>query len=139
MWELYRRGFDTRHIFSVDEYYWQDRPRYYAELATVRERGEDLTAWLEYIAEGLRQTMDRVWLRIQKFGIDGPTKLILRPRQERLLHLLRDRGSMAPAEIWSALEISRQGVMDLLRPLLETGIVEKPGGKKTGCYSLRRP
>lgn len=26
LWELYRRGFDTHHIFSVDEYYWEDRP-----------------------------------------------------------------------------------------------------------------
>jgi len=27
--------------------------------------------------------------------------------------------------------------MDLLRPLLEAGLVEKIGGKKTGCYSLK--
>jgi Fic family protein len=139
LWELYRRGFDTHHIFSVDEYYWEDRPRYYAELAAVRERGEDLTTWLEYNAEGLKQTMDRVWQRIQNFGIDWPIKLNLRPRQERLLQLLRDHGSMAPAEIWAALEISRQGAMDLLRPLLEAGIVEKIGGKKTGRYSLCKP
>jgi len=25
LWELYRRGFDTHHIFSVDEFYWKDR------------------------------------------------------------------------------------------------------------------
>jgi len=137
-WELYRRGFDTHHIFSVDEYYWEDRPRYYAALAEVHERGDDLSHWLEYCAEGLRQTLDRVWLRIQSFGIDGPEKLVLRPRQEHLLLLLRDHGSMAPAEIWAELDISRQGAMDLLRPLLEAGVVEKLGGKKTGRYSLRK-
>ena len=26
LWELYRRGFDSHHIFSVDEFYWEDRP-----------------------------------------------------------------------------------------------------------------
>ncbi len=36
LWELYRRGFDTHHIFSVDEYYWENRPQYYAELDAVR-------------------------------------------------------------------------------------------------------
>ncbi len=41
LWELYRRGFDTHHIFSVDEYYWEDRPRYYAELEGVRAKGGD--------------------------------------------------------------------------------------------------
>lgn len=138
LWERYRRGFDTHHIFSVDEFYWQDRPRYYAELDCVRRAGDDLTTWLEYSAEGLRQTLERAWLRIQTIqGSGGSKKLALRPRQEQLLHLLRDHGSMAPNEIWSALGVSRQGAMDLLRPLIEAGLVEKVGGAKTGHYVLK--
>jgi len=139
LWELYRRGFDTHHIFSVDEYYWEDRPKYYAALDGVRKAGEDLTAWLEYCAAGLRQTLERAWLRIQTFQVTSAEKLVLRPRQEQLLHLLRDHGSMAPGEIWKALGVSRQGAMDLLRPLLDAGLVEKVGGKKTGRYGLRKP
>ena len=138
LWELYRRGFDTHHIFSVDEFYWEDRPRYHAALDAVRCEGEDLTGWLEYSAEGLRQTLERVWVRVQTFNVKSPEKLVLRPRQERLLHLLRDHGSMAPSELWAALGISKQGAMDLLRPLLEAGLVEKIGGKKTGRYALHR-
>ncbi len=137
LWELYRRGFDTHHIFSVDEYYWEDRPRYYAALSGVRQAGEDLTAWLEYCAAGLRKTLEQAWLRIQSLQVTSTEKLVLRPRQEQLLHLLRDHGSMAPGEIWQALGVSRQGAMDLLRPLLDAGLVEKVGGKKTGRYVLR--
>ena len=139
LWELYRRGFDTHHIFSVDEYYWEDRPRYYAALQDVRRTGEDLTAWLEYCAEGIRQTLERAWMRIRRFQVKSAGKLILRPRQEALLHLLRDHASMAPREIWQALGVSRQGAMDLLRPLVDAGLVEKIGGKKTGRYRLRTP
>lgn len=138
LWELYRRGFDSHHIFSVDEYYWEDRPRYYAALTSVRHSGDDLTDWLEYCAEGLRQTLERAWLRVQAFSVQSPEKLTLRPRQERLLLLLRDHGSMTPAEIWAALRVSRQGAMDLIRPLLEAGLIEKVGGKKTGRYTLRK-
>ncbi|MBI4189324.1 MAG: Fic family protein, partial [Betaproteobacteria bacterium] len=58
LWELYRRGFDSHHIFSVDEFYWEDRPRYYAALQAVRRQGDDLTSWLEYSAEGLQQTLE---------------------------------------------------------------------------------
>ena len=139
LWELYRRGFDTHHIFSVDEYFWEDRPRYYAELDAVRRAGDDLSGWLEYCAEGLRTTLERAWLRIQTIqgGVSGAKKLALRPRQEQLLHLLRDHGSMAPNEIWSALSVSRQGAMDLLRPLIEAGLIEKVGGAKTGHYVLK--
>lgn len=139
LWELYRRGFDTHHIFSVDEFYWEDRPRYYAALAAVQREGDDLTGWLEYCAEGIFQTLERVWLRMREFNVKPSAKLVLRPRQERLLKLLRDHGGMAPSEIWAALNISRQGAMDLLRPLLKAGLVEKIGGKKTGRYALRQP
>ncbi|MEI7908315.1 MAG: Fic family protein [Verrucomicrobiota bacterium] len=138
LWELYRRGFDSHHIFSVDEYYWEDRPGYYAALDAVRVAGEDLTGWLEYCAEGVRQTLEQVWLRVQTYNVKSPEKLVLRPKQELLLRLLRDHGSLAPAEIWAMLAVSRQGAMDLLRPLLEAGLVEKVGGKKTGRYSLKR-
>ena len=137
LWELYRRGFDTHHIFSVDEFYWEDRPRYYAELDAVRHAGDDLSGWLEYCAAGLRTTLERAWLRIQTIQGNATRKLALRPRQEQLLHLLRDHGSMAPNEIWSALSVSRQGAMDLLRPLIEAGLVEKVGGAKTGHYVLK--
>ena len=139
LWELYRRGFDSHHIFSVDEYYWADRPGYYAALDAVRVAGEDLTGWLEYSAEGVRQTLEQVWLRVQAYNLKSPEKLVLRPKQEHLLKLLRDHGSLAPSELWEALAVSRQGAMDLLRPLLDAGLVEKVGGKKTGRYSLKNP
>jgi hypothetical protein len=93
LWEFYRRGFDTHHIFSVDEYYRGDRPRYYAGLAAVQARDEELTAWLGYCAEGLQQTLERVWQRIQHFSAAASgARLVLRPKQGQLLQLLRARG-----------------------------------------------
>ena len=137
LWELYRRGFDTHHIFSVDEFYWEDRPRYYAALDAVRREGEDLTSWLDYTAEGLHLTLERVWTRVQKFTAQsGQQKLVLRPKQEQLLQLLRDHKSMAPSEIWAALGVSKQGALDLLRPLIEAGLVRRVGTKKAGRYIL---
>ena len=139
LWELYRRGFDSHHIFSVDEYYWEDRPGYYVALDAVRLAGEDLSGWLEYSAEGLRQTLERTWLRVQALVVKSSAKLVLRPKQEGVLRLLRDHGSMTPAALWAALGVSRQGAMDLLNPLLEAGLVERIGTRKSGRYTLRRP
>jgi Fic family protein len=138
MWELYRRGFDTHHIFSIDEYYWEDRPAYYAALDTVRHEGEDLTHWLEYCAAGLNQTLEHVWTRIQTLQCRLPDKVVLSAKQELLLQLLRDRGSLAPSEIWAELDLSKQGALNLLNPLLEAGLIERIGGKKTGRYTLRK-
>ncbi|MBI3995420.1 MAG: Fic family protein [Nitrospirae bacterium] len=137
LWELYRRGFDTHHIFSVDEFYWEDRPRYYSALDSVRKQGGDLTGWLEYTAEGLRLTLEKVWARIQQIRAEaGSKKIVLRPKQEQLLQMLRDRKSMTPQEIWEGIGVSKQGAMDLLNPMLEAGLVKRIGTKKSGKYLL---
>jgi len=137
LWELYRRGFDNHHIFSIDEFYWEDRPRYYDALEKVQKAGGMLTDWLEYSAEGLRQTLERVWSRIQKLSArGGKAKLVLRPKQEQLLHLLREHKSLKPREIWDGIGISKQGALDLLKPLIKAGLVKRIGTKKTGRYVL---
>jgi Fic family protein len=138
LWELYRRGFDSHHIFAVDEFYWEDRPRYYAALDAVRRAGDDLTSWLEYCAEGLRQTLERVWERMGQLSVSAArAKVVLRPRQEQLLKVLGTSGGMTPSKLWAALKVSKQGAMDLLRPLVAAGLVKRVGTLKTGRYVLK--
>ena len=137
LWELYRRGFDTHHIFSVDEVYGEHRPRYYEALDHVRSQSGDLTGWLEYTAEALHLTLEKVWLRIQHLTAgSSPKKIVLRPKQERLLRMLRDRGSLTPRQIREGIGVSKQGAMDLLNPLLEAGLVRRIGTRKSGRYIL---
>jgi len=68
-------------------------------VVAVRHAGEDLTSWLEYCTADLRETLERVWLRVQAYDLKAPEKLVLRPRQEQRLQLLRDHGSVSPAEL----------------------------------------
>lgn len=58
-------------------------------------------------------------------------------KQERLLNLLRERKSMAPGEIWGALKISKQGALDLIKPLIKAGLVKRVGTRKSGKYILK--
>jgi Fic family protein len=137
LWEFYRRGFDTHHVFSVDEFFWEDRPRYYASLAAVPNASGNLTGWLEYTTEGLRATLERVWLRVQQFAAKaGNKKTVLRPKQEQLLHLLRERHGLSPREIWDSLEVTKQGAAHILAPLLKSKLVKRIGTRKTGRYVL---
>ena len=50
---LYRAGYDFKRLFTISEYYDRNRPAFYRALQSVRESGVDLTAWLEYVVEGL--------------------------------------------------------------------------------------
>ena len=62
---------------------------------------------------------------------------MLRPKQEQLLQLLRARGSLSPREIWDGLRISKQGAMDLIRPLLKGRLIKRAGTLKHGRYVLK--
>ena len=95
------------------------------------------TGWLEYTAQAVHRTLEKVWLRIQHLAAGaGPKKIILRPKQEQLLRLLRDRTSLTPQEIRASIGISKQGAMDLLNPMLEAGLIERVGTRKSGRYIL---
>ena len=137
LWELYRRGFDNHHIFSIDEFYWEDRPSYYSALEKVQQEKGDLTNWLEYSAVGLRVTLERVWSRIQKLTARAARRswCFVRNRSN-CLHLLREHKALTPREIWDAIGVSKQGALDLLRPLIKAGLVRRIGTKKTGRYCV---
>lgn len=85
----------------------------------------------------LHLTLETVWDRLQHLTARaGPKKIVLRPKQEQLLRLLRDRKSLTPQEIRNGIGLSKQGAMDLLKPLLEAGLIQRVGTKKSGRYLL---
>ncbi len=136
-WELYRRRFDSRHIFAVDETLWEHRPRYYAALNRVQKNiHQDLSGWVEFMAEMVEITLERTWKRIGalKLGKSGE-EIHLTLRQEKLLKLLR-AGPLRPAELQKELELTKGGLHFLLKPLLRAGLVRREGGYKTGVYRI---
>ena len=75
-------------------------------------------------------TLERVWLRIQQLTAkSGAEKIVLRPRQEQLLQLLRERQSMTPPEIWEAIGVSKQAAAKLTKPLLDARLVRRVGSQ----------
>jgi Fic family protein len=135
-WELYRKQFDTHHIFAVDEILLEDRQSYYRALHRVQNEGQELSGWVEYIAETINEALNRTWKRIQAASASTKNKtLTLSPKQERLVTLLRS-APMGIQEIRVALKVTKPGAHFILKPLLQTGLVKREGGHKTGKYAL---
>ncbi|MFA6583251.1 MAG: Fic family protein [Elusimicrobiaceae bacterium] len=135
-WELYRKNFDTHHIFAVDEVFLEDRQSYYRALHRVQVEGQDVSGWVEYVAETVNETLRRTWQRIETVrAADKGMHLILTPKQERLLVLLRDtpRGIQ---EIQDLLKVTKPGAHYVLKPLLEAGLIKRTGSHKTGKYTV---
>ena len=135
-WQLYRMGFDTLHVFALDEVLLESRALYIKNLQRVQVEHADLGGWLEFIAESILETLERVQKRVQALGVAGKAPLSLTPRQERLLHLLRERGPMAIRDLARALRVTPPGAHYALKPLLSGGVVQTIGSHKSTRYSL---
>jgi len=144
-WILYRRGFDTHHIFALDEFFDVDRERYYKEIQAVRKKEDDLTSWLEYVSEGVLKTLKKTQLRIQSFSRQdtlraqhGKDRIVLTPKQERVLQILAQSSRLGGGELARSIRITRSHLSKILRPLLNAGLVAKEGSTKSAAYKLPR-
>lgn len=135
-WELYRRGFDTLHIFALDEVLLENREFYIKNLQRVQVEGHDLGGWIEFMAEAVLETLERVEKRIQAFNPMVRKPISLTVRQEKLLKILRERGALSIREIGRALRVTAPGAHYALKPLLSAGMVEREGTHKKTRYLL---
>jgi Fic family protein len=135
-WQLYRMGFDTLHIFALDEILLENRTLYIKALQKVQVENRDLGSWIEFIAEAVLETLERVQNRIQALGVKGEGPISLTLRQEKLLNLLREMGPLGIREISRALRVTSPGAHYVLKPLLKQGIIQTMGAHKTTRYTL---
>jgi Fic family protein len=135
-WELYRKGFDTLHVFALDEYFLNHRNLYIRNLQRVQVEKKDLGGWLEFVAEALLDTLERVEKRITAIGIRNDQPLSLTTRQEKLLILLREKGQMGIREIAIHLKVTTPGAHYVLKPLIKAGLIARQGAHKQSRYAL---
>lgn len=135
-WELYRKGFDTLHIFALDEVLQEHRSLYIRNLQRVQVEGQDMGGWIEFMAETVLETLERVASKIMAWGPLVQKPLSLTVRQERLLQILRERGEQNIRDIAHALHVTVPGAHYILKPLIEAGLVNRLGAHKKTGYAL---
>jgi Fic family protein len=136
-WELYRRQFDSQHIFAVDEILLENRPGYYRSLDRTQSEGHDLTGWVEFIAETVAEALRRTSKRVQALNVvQKGLQIVLTPNQERVLALLRTTGPKSISEIQKVLKNTKPGSHFILKPLIAAGLVKREGGHKTGKFRV---
>jgi len=134
---LYQRGFDTHHIFSLDDFFANNRNKYYLKIRQARELDDDLTCWIEYIAEGIVSTLKNAKSRIEELQVSPASKIYLSPRQEEVLRILRDSHPLTVAEIKKKLKITKARINQIISPLIKNGLVIKEGQSRATRYRLQ--
>jgi Fic family protein len=139
---LYKRGFDTRRFFALEEYYNVDRRSYYEALASADQSG-DLTEWLEYFVQGIAVEMVRLEQRIaalerivHRVVVPETAILDLNPRQIRSLEFLL-RESRLTTELYTQWNhVSRATAQRDLADLAVRGLLQQRGVGRGTYYVL---
>ena len=138
---LYLMDFDTKRFFALDDYYNEDRSRYYAALQTVDPQVIDITQWLEYFTEGVAVSMGRVKEAILDLSIDRRLKeqkgqIYLNDRQIKILRYLQTNPRITISEIQKMFDISRDTANRDLKLLLENTLVKRRGEGRATYYEM---
>lgn len=134
-WELYRRGFDTLHIFTLDDILLENRQFYYSQLSNARKPG-GTTDWIEYISDITAEGLERAYKRLLTAQSIGKKLPPLSDTQKKILTILSAEGPMSIKRLGNSLRISRQGLYKALGLLLKIKRVIPVGTRRSRRYSV---
>ena len=135
---LYLKGFDIKRFFALDDYYNEDRGRYYAALQTVEQETLDITPWLEYFCEGVAVSMNRVKGAVLELSFDKRVKekkgqIFLNERQRKVLKYLQTNLKITTETYQKMFNVSERTARNHLNELVKLGLI-KPIGPQKGRY-----
>jgi len=138
---LYRAGYDFKRLFTLSEFYDQDRSAFYRALQSVREQDLDLTGWLSFFVTGLSSQMTEVRHRgelvIRRDVIAREQGL--NERQSLAVGALLERGELGIEEFEALVPgVHRRTLQRDLRTLLERRIVTARGAARAVRYRLAK-
>ena len=137
---LYTRGFDIKRFFALDDYYDSDRPAYYAALKSVDKETRDLTGWLEYFTDGVRQSIKAVEERIlrlssEKLRNDAKGHIALTERQMKIVEFINLKGRITNKNVQEMFKITDRGALKEIRKLVDLSVI-KPEGKGRSLFYI---
>ncbi len=141
---LYRTGYDFKRLFTISEYYDRDPPAYYKAVQSVRERGMDLTGWLEYFTEGLGGQMREVQVTAEHVIrrdviLSKARKNGLKDRPIALFGFLLSAGKATVAECERELKMNKRTLQRDLKLLVEKGLIAEVGTGPTDPTKYYQP
>ena len=134
-WLLWEKGLDPLCTLGLDDFFAQDRARYYDMIQQTRDMDGDYTHWVEYVAEGLMSSINTVQDRIKE-GSLRLERVTLTPKQDELVALLRKYGILGAAQVCKQMKVNRARVNQLILPLVRAGIVVRTGAARAVRYEL---
>ncbi len=138
---LYKRGFDAKRFFTLDDYYDHDRPSYYAVLRNVDQKSWDLTEWLEYFTEGVAVSLKAVKDKV--IGLSKDIKVLkekgqtaLTERQMKLVEWIIEKGRITNSDVRTIFNISDRAALKEIKKLVNLDVIKSKGKGRSLYYIL---
>ena len=133
---LYQNEYDFKRLFSLSEYYDKKRRRYYDAIQSVRENNIDMTEWLEYFTEGLKNQLIEVKTKGEKaikkeVLIEKAKRFNLNERQQKILLHLLEQKRISVEEIRQKYNLVRRTIQRDFSKLVELGLIKEIAKSKT--------
>ncbi len=140
---LYRRGYDIRRVFSVEDYADTHPEEYYGALRKTDKAEGDLTAFLAFFAQALAVELGKVKERIQLVSLDKDLKkrlgqVFLNSRQwEALIYLQKDP-FLSRGEYERLVKATPRTANRDLEEMVKAGVLAVEGKGPASRYRLAR-
>ena len=138
---LYKRGFDLKRFFALDDYYDHDRNSYYDALQTVDQNTLDVTEWLEYFTDGVAISIKTVKERV--IGLSKNIKVLkekgqiaLNDRQMQIVEKIIAQSQITNMDIRQMFGISDNAALKIIRKLIDLKVIKREGEGRSVHYIL---
>jgi Fic family protein len=136
----YRAGYDFKRLFTISEFYDQDRGAFYKAIQQVRENDMDMTCWIEYFVKGLSTQMKDVTARgerVIKADVLKREKQ-LNERQGKALRFILENEAMSIQDYEKICgKVNRRTLQRDLKEMIEKGIVVTEGATSNLVYRVK--
>jgi len=142
---LYKRGYDFRRLFALEDYYNHDRQSYYKAInigENYKKRRTDLTSWLEYFVKGFKEEIDNVRgmvaaLSGRKINKNIKSQIFLTKEQMEVLDFLGQIGKISVKDVIDILKCPKRTAQLHLQKLKKLGMIKQVGKGPSSAYIMK--
>jgi len=142
---LYKRGYDFRRLFALEDYYNHDRQSYYKAInigKNYKKRRTDFTPWLEYFVKGFKEEIDNVrnmvvTLSRRKINKNFGSQIFLRKEQIEILDFLDQVGKITVKDVMDILKCPKRTAQLHLQKLKKLGMIKQVEKGPASAYMMK--
>lgn len=135
---LYQAGYVFKKSLVLEDFYNNDRKRYYENLQTGKNfknrENADLTKWLEYFTEGFLFEVQRVKDLILSSPNKSNKQIVLNEDELKIVDFTVSIGKITSDDVVDILDIPKRTAQDKLKKLVNLKVIKKIGSGPTTYY-----